>query len=146
MSRWEKRTGPSRSVWPKDPRPAATGPAPGGSHGNRYASSFPFRNRGHRGQDALDIAAGAQAEMGAAVIQQVELDIAAAPLGLFMAFLRRPGFGHAAADDLRLDVQECFAHGLGKAKVPVPVAAVVVIVENAAHAARLTAMGQPEIG
>ena len=44
--------------------------------------------------------------MRAAIVQKVELDIAAAPFGLFVAFRLGPGFAHAAADDLRLDVAE----------------------------------------
>src|SRR5882757_7654706 len=84
--------------------------------------------------------------MGAAVIEQVELDVTAAPLGLFVAFFRGPGFAHAAADDLRLDVEEGFAHRLGESEIPLPLAAVVMIVKDPADAARLTTMRQPEIG
>src|SRR6185436_19194693 len=131
-------------LWSASPPPDAIGPAPKASRASRYADSFPLRNRRHGRQNAFDIATGAQAEMGTAVIEQIELDIAAAPLGLFVTFLGGPGFAHAAADDLRLDIQKSFAHGLGESKVPLPIAAVVMVVKDAAHAAGLTAMRQPE--
>src|SRR3982751_4052610 len=126
-------------LWPASPSPDAIAPAPGASRAIRCASSFPLRNRRHGRQNAFDIAAGAQAEMGAAVVEQIELDITAAPFGLFVAFFRGPGFAHAAADDLRLDVEKGFAHSFGESEVPLPIAAVVMVVENSAHAARLAA-------
>src|SRR5579863_7028328 len=84
--------------------------------------------------------------MGAPVVKQVEFHIAAAPLGLLVAFLLRPVFLHAAADDSGLDVQEGFAHGFREGKVAFPVAAVVMVEKYAADPARLAAMRQPEIG
>ena len=56
----------------------------------RCADSFdgrsrPLHHRRHRGQDRLDIAAGAQAEDRAAVVEQVEFDIAAAADQLLLA-------------------------------------------------------------
>src|ERR1700683_216115 len=93
-----------RSVSPACLPPDATGPAPGASRANPASGSFPLRaslpfsNGRHGRQDAFHIAAGAQAEMGAAVIEQIELDIAAAPLGLFVAFFLGPVLLHAAAD------------------------------------------------
>src|SRR3954470_11500308 len=96
-------------LWPASPPPDATGPAPRASHANRCAGSFPrraslpFGNGRHGRKNTFDIAAGAQAEMGAAVVEQIEFHVTAAPFGLFVAFFRGPGFAHAAADDLRLD-------------------------------------------
>src|SRR5258708_1866472 len=91
------------------------------------------------------MAAGAQAEMSAAVIEQIEFDITAAPLGLFVALFLGPGFRHAAADDGGLDVQKGFAHRLGEGEIPLPIAAVVMVEKDAACAARLAAIPQPEI-
>ena len=45
----------------------------------------------HRRQDRLDIAAGLQAEGGAAVVEQVELDIAPSADQLLLAIGRGPG-------------------------------------------------------
>src|SRR6478735_269032 len=132
--------------WPASPLPNAIAPAPGASPASRSPRSFPLRNWRHGGENAFDIAAGAQAEMGAAIVKQVEFDITAAPFGLFVAFFFGPGFAHAAADDLRLDVEKGFAHAFGESEIPLPLAAVVMVVKNTANAARLTAMGQPEIG
>src|SRR6185437_5571044 len=127
-------------------RPGVSAPAPAASHASPGATSPPFGYRRHGGENAFDIAAGLQAEMGAAVIEQIEFDITAAPLGLFVAFLFGPGFHHAAADDPGLDVEKGFSNGFGEGKVAFPIAAVMVIEEDAADTARLTAMRQPEIG
>src|SRR5690349_15365806 len=52
--------------------------------------SRPFHFGGHRGQDRVHVTAGLQAENGAAVVQQVELDITAAPDQLLLAVGIRP--------------------------------------------------------
>src|ERR1700704_2686028 len=44
----------------------------------------------HRRQNGIDIAAGLEAEDGAAVVQQVEFHIASAPDQLFLAVFRAP--------------------------------------------------------
>ena len=49
---------------------------------NRYGH---FTSGGMRGQDGVDVAAGLQAEDGAAVVEQVELDVAAAADQLLLA-------------------------------------------------------------
>ena len=51
----------------------------------RTTESRPPHLRRQRHQDRLDVAAGHQPELGAAVVQQVELDIAAAAHELFVA-------------------------------------------------------------
>ena len=56
---------------------------------SRAVSSGPAHLGRQRHQDRLDIAAGHQAELGAAVVQQVELDVAAAPHQLVLALGRR---------------------------------------------------------
>src|SRR6266550_2930834 len=112
-----------RNVSPAFPPPGAIAPGPGASRASlesEEGASFPLRNRGHGGQNAFHIAAGLEPEMRAAVIKQVELDIAAAPLGLFMALFHGPAFRHAPADDLRLDVEKGFTHAFGECEVAVP--------------------------
>src|SRR5215469_7842587 len=137
---------PCRFLWPTGSPPAATGPAPKASRENPASVSWPLGDRRHGRKYAFHIAARAQPEMRAAVVEQIELDIAAAPLGLFVPLFLRPALVHATANDLRLDVQESLAHRLGEGKVAFPVAAVVMVEEDAAHTARLAAMRQPEIG
>src|SRR3954470_4988498 len=95
------------------PAPAVSRASPGAAS-PPFGPSLPFSNRRHGRQDAVDIPAGLQSEMGAAVIQQVELDIATAPLALLVALLLGPGLRHAAGDDLGLDVQKRLAHRLGE--------------------------------
>src|SRR5689334_21628820 len=53
--------------------------------GGTAATSGPFHLRRQRRQDGLHIAAGLQPECGAAVVEQVELDIAPAPDQLLVA-------------------------------------------------------------
>src|SRR5690348_988861 len=55
------------------------------------STSRPLHDRGHRGQDRIHIAAGAQPEHGATVIEQVELDVASAPHELLLALRLAPG-------------------------------------------------------
>ena len=70
-----------------------------------------FRRQRH--QDRLDIAAGHQAELGAAVVQQVEFDIAAAAHELVFALCGGPGLVHVGAHDARIGVEEGLADGAG---------------------------------
>src|SRR5205807_4566788 len=92
-----------------------------------------------------DVAAGLQPEQGAAVIEQVELDVAAAAHQLLLALRLRPARCPIAADELRVDAQEGSAHVLREGKIRVPIAAIVPIVKNAADAARLVAVLQKKI-
>src|SRR6185312_11618020 len=101
------------------------------------------RRQGH--QDRLDIAAGLQAEDGAAIVEQVELDIAAAAHQLMLAVLLGPAFLHVAPDERRIDVEEGQSDVARKGEIALPIAAVEIIVEDAADAARLAAMLQEEI-
>src|SRR5207302_842148 len=82
--------------------------------------------------DRLDIAAGRQSEARAAVVEQVELDIAAAPDELMAALLGRPGKPHARPHDRREDSEKGLADGADKGEVALPVAAVEVIEKDAA--------------
>src|SRR3546814_1218073 len=55
------------------------------------------RRQAHK--DRLGAAAGLQAEQGAAVVDQIELDVAAAAVELELAFALAPGRVAAALDD-----------------------------------------------
>ena len=102
-----------------------------------------LRRQGH--QDGLGIAAGLQAELGAAVVEQVELHIAAAAHQLVGLVGVRPASSHVPSDDVGIDVQKCESHRLGEGEIPLPVAGVQPVVEDAAHAARLAAVRQEEV-
>src|SRR5216683_2545317 len=111
---------------------------------NELASRPP--NLGRQGhQDRLDIAAGHQAELGAAVVQQVELDVAAAPHQLVFALGFRPRLVHVPAHQLGIDREEGLADVAGEGEVAGEVAAVEIVVKDAADAARLAAVGQMKV-
>src|SRR5436190_15697835 len=99
--------------------------------------SRPHGDRGQRHEDGLDIPAGLEAEDRAAVIEQVELDIAASPDELMAALVLGPSAVLALDHHGRVGGKESAADILGKGKVLLPVAAVQVIVEDAADPARL---------
>src|SRR3546814_6609986 len=63
-----------------------------------------FRRQAH--EDRLDVAAGLQAEPGAAVVEQVELGVAAAAEELVAALLLGPGLRHVAAHQGGIDLQD----------------------------------------
>src|ERR1700730_7119036 len=109
------------------------------------APSRPCRFRRQRHQDRLDIAAGLQAECGAAVVEQVELDIAAAAHELVASLLRRPGLPHPVPHDGREDGEEGVPDRSDKGEVAFPVAAVQVIEEDPARPARFAAVLQKEV-
>src|SRR6185369_12166815 len=102
-----------------------------------------FRRQRH--QDRLDIAAGLQPEAGAAVVQQVELDIAPAPDQLMATLFRRPRPVHPLPNDGGIDLEKRLADTAAERKIALPVAAVEIIEKDAAGAARLVAMWQEEI-
>src|ERR1700680_4043170 len=110
-----------------------------------YERSRPFHQRRQRGEDRLDIAAGLEPEDGAAVVEQVKLDVTAAAHQLLLALCVRPGHCPIAPDELRIDAQQGAAELLRERKILLPIAAVVPIVKNAADAARLVAVFQKKI-
>src|SRR5437762_11493188 len=71
-------------------------------------SSFPAGERRKAHQDRVDVAAGLEAEQGAAVVEQVELDIAAAEFEQPLDLPVGEGRVHPFADDLGEDVEERF--------------------------------------
>src|SRR3954451_11043174 len=105
----------------------------------------PLHFRRHRGEDRIDVAARLEPEQRAAIVQQVEFDVAPAPDQLFFAIGRVPGRVAIAPDKFGIDFQERAADVLGKGEIGIPVARIVVIVEYAADAACLLAVRQIEI-
>src|SRR5262245_32520910 len=57
----------------------------------RRRALWPLHHRRQRREDRFDIAAGAQPEDGAAVVEQVELDVTAAPHQLLLSLGLAPG-------------------------------------------------------
>ena len=104
----------------------------------------PLHHRRHRRQDRLDIAAGAQAENGAAVVEQVELDIAAAAHQLLVALGLAPGRREIVRHQLGIDAAEGAADILREGEDRLPVG-FQIVVENPADAAHLVAVLEEEI-
>src|SRR5215469_7786349 len=106
------------------------------------AGAVPLRpgdKRRQRHQDRLGVAAGLQPEHGAAVIEQIEFDIAAAADELMAPLLFRPRKRHARPYDRGEHAEEGCADRADKREVAFPIAAVEIIEEDPADAARLTA-------
>src|SRR5262245_47927969 len=108
-------------------------------------TSRPFHHRRHRGQDRIDIAAGAQPEHGATVVEEVELDIAPAPHELLLALRLAPRRREIAAHEVGIDLEEGTTDVLGEGEVGIPVAGIEPVVEDAADAAHLLAVLEIEI-
>src|ERR1700683_3108612 len=81
---------------------------------------WPSHVRGQGGEDGIDVAAGFQAENRAAIVDEVELDIAAAARLLFEPVGLRPGACEIAAHDLGVGGQKCLADVAGKGEVGAP--------------------------
>src|SRR5204862_6194165 len=116
--------------------------------GNEQAPQWrsrPFHHRGHRREDRLDIAAGAQAEDRSAVVEQVEFDVAAAPDQLLFALVFIPARRIIAADELWIDIEELAPHLLSESEVLVPVSRLEIIVEDPTDAAHFVAVLEEEI-
>src|SRR5437660_7618821 len=109
------------------------------------AVSRPLHDRRHRGENCIDVAAGAQAEDGAAIIQEIEFDIAPAPYELFFTFGFGPGRCKIAPDEVRIDLGESAADILREGEIRLPVPGIEPVVEDAADAAHLVAVLQVKI-
>src|SRR6202035_1300897 len=94
-----------------------------------------------------------EAEPCAAVVEQVELDIAAAANELMAALLVAPGLGHPRPHDPRIGRAECLADPADEGEIALPSiglgaglgATIEIVEEDAAGAARLVAVRQEEI-
>src|SRR6185312_8300314 len=92
-----------------------------GSSRKLMTVSRPLHCGRHRREDRVDIAAGLEAEDGAAVVEQVELDVAAAPHELLLALVRAPGLRHVSPHQRRIDAQERAPDLLREGEIRVPV-------------------------
>ena len=77
-------------------------PANAGEDVGEERVSFPFRQRRQAHQDGVDVAAGLEPEQGAAVVDEVELDVPAAAEFLEFAVLRGEGLVLASSHDRRV--------------------------------------------
>src|SRR5690606_6708964 len=96
-------------------------------------------------QDGFGAATALQAEQGAAVPDQVELDVAAAPVQLELALALAVGHVLAPPDDGQVGVQVALADGAGVGEARLEAAGLQVVVEQAADAARLVAVLEEEV-
>src|SRR3954447_7007848 len=107
--------------------------------------SRPTHLRRQAHQDRIHVAARLQAKQRAAVMDQVEFDIAAAADQLVFTVRCAPRLAHAAADDAWINVKKCLPHVANKAKIRLYVATEVVVEEDAARSTRLLPVRQIEV-
>src|SRR5690606_38863626 len=93
----------------------------------------------------LDVAARAQAEDGAAIIQKIEFGVAPAPDELFLPLGLAPGQHDVAPHDLRINGEEGEPDFAGESKIGFPVARVQPVIEDAADAAHLVAVLEEKV-
>src|SRR4029077_18168974 len=86
-----------------------------------------------------------QPEDGPAVVKQIELDIAAAANELMLPQLGTPGQPHPRPHDGRKNRVEGLADRAQEREIALPIAAIEIIEEDPADAARLAAMLEKEI-
>src|SRR5258706_10618872 len=105
----------------------------------------PFHDRRQGHEDGFGAATGLQAEQRSAIIDQVEFDVTAAPVGLEIAldFAERQIL--AAFDNRHVGVQQVIAYAADQHEAGIEVRLRQVIEEDAANAARLPAMFEIEI-
>ena len=154
---WHDRTAPqcmkTKAGGPPDapatPSSVKPSPKPQQVTGGARPWRLPGHLRRQAHQDGVDIPAGLQAKDRAAVMQQVEFDIAPAPHQLMGPLGLGPGLMHAVADDPRIGVEEGLPHIAGEGEIILDAAAgrlvAEVIIKDAAQPARFIAMRQVEI-
>ena len=101
---------------------------------------------GHRHEDALDTGArGLEAELGASVVDQVELDITASADLLPLLLLGRVGHVLALGDEREVRRKHGVEAGLGHLETALGRETVEVVVEDAADATRLAPVRDVEV-
>src|SRR3954452_6230358 len=105
----------------------------------------PCRARRHRHEDRFGAPARLQAEQGAAVVDQVEFDIASAAVGLEFALALAERQALSSLDDRQIGGQEMLADRAHQREAGVEVGLGEVVEEDAADAARLVAMLEVEV-
>ena len=98
-----------------------------------------------RHQDSLRVATGLQSELGAPVIEQIELDVTSAPAQLVGALFLGPDLVHVATHDRWICLQEGRPDVASKSEIGGPVPGGEMVIEDAADPARFVTVGQKEI-
>lgn len=106
------------------------------------APSRPLRHRRQGHEDGVGVAAGHESEAGAPVMEQVEFHVTPAPLQLPLSLFLRPGFPHAPAHQLRIDVEEGQPDPACEGEILLPVAAIQTVEENPPQTAPLAPVGK----
>ena len=126
---------------------AAAGSRPGAPRRCRSSgviAVFPAHQRRQAHQDRFAAAAALQAEQRAAVADQVEFDVASAPVQLELAFAFAIGRVLAALDDRQVGIEEAVADRAQVSEIALEIA-VQVVEEQPADAARLVAVLEEEV-
>src|SRR5690606_1664572 len=110
----------------------------------RLEAVFPAHARGQAHQDRLGPATALQAEQRAAVVDQVELDVAAAAVELELALALAIGGVLATLHDRQVGIEEAVADRAQVGEVALEVF-VQVVEEQATHAAGLVAVLEEEV-
>src|SRR6266581_3261664 len=105
----------------------------------------PFRGRRQGHQDRLDPPARLQAEQRAAIVDEIELDVAAAAIGLKIPLALAVRHPAAALGNGDVGGQKMIADAAQERKAAVESALVQIVEKNPADAARLVPMPQLEI-
>src|SRR5262245_38918219 len=116
-----------------------------GRAGRRAPVVAPGRERRQRGEDRLAASPGLQPEARAAILQQVELDGAAAPPELEVALALAPERVLAPRQDRLIGGQEVLGHAAQEREGALEAALAPVVEEQAADAARLVAVREEEV-
>src|SRR5579871_530347 len=106
---------------------------------------FVTHARRQRHQYGFDATAGLQAEERAAVIHEIELDVATATVELKLALALAIGRGGTARHDGRVGVEKAIAHRLQQGKAALESSLIEIIEKQPPDAALLIAVPQSEI-
>src|ERR1700687_1206688 len=106
---------------------------------------LPAHHRRQRHQDRVGAGAGLQAKERAAVVEQGELDVTAAPVELELTFAIAEGVAAAALDDRQVRGQESISHPAEELETAREAPLRQVVEEEPADAAGLPAVPQVEV-
>src|SRR5262245_36371019 len=104
----------------------------------------PFHDGRHGRQDGFHVTAGLEAEYGAAVVKQIEFDVAAAADQLFFAVGVIPQQGEILSYQPRIDTQERATDVLRERKGLIPIR-FEIIIKYAANTARFIPVFEKKI-
>ena len=113
--------------------------------GFRHIAVFEAHARRQAHQDRLGAPAGLQAEQRAAVVDQIEFDVAAAAIQLEFALALAVGMSLAALDDRQIGIEKPVADRLRQREAALEAAGIEIVEEQPADAARLVAVLEEEV-